>query len=69
MASARRAIGISLIESFWRAIGVEIQPFCDFFDFGHGGCLEDSEGLRELIYATLAPWIWLSGITRMLASG
>ena len=25
MASARQAIGISLIESFWRAIGVEIQ--------------------------------------------
>ena len=28
MASARRAIGIALIESFWRAIGVEIQHFC-----------------------------------------
>ena len=27
MASARRAIGISLIESFWRAIGAEIEPF------------------------------------------
>ena len=27
MASARRAIGISLIESFWRAIGAEIDPF------------------------------------------
>ena len=28
MASARQAIGISLVESFWRAIGVEIQHFC-----------------------------------------
>ena len=27
MASARRAIGISFIESFWRAFGVEMQPF------------------------------------------
>ena len=27
MASARRAIGISLVESFWRAIGVEIENF------------------------------------------
>ena len=27
MAPARRAILISLIESFWRAIFVEIQPF------------------------------------------
>ena len=28
MASSRQAIGISLIESFWRAIGVEIHHFC-----------------------------------------
>ena len=28
MASARQAIGISLVESFWRAIGVEIEHFC-----------------------------------------
>ena len=27
MASARRAIGISLVENFWRAIGAEIEPF------------------------------------------
>ena len=27
MASARRAIGISLVESFWRAIGNKIDPF------------------------------------------
>ena len=27
MASARQAIGIRLIESFWRAIFVEIRPF------------------------------------------
>ena len=27
MASSRPAIGISLIESFWRAIGAEIEPF------------------------------------------
>ena len=30
MASARRAIGISLIETFWRALGVEIDPFSFF---------------------------------------
>ena len=28
MASARQAIGISLVESFWRAIGDEIEHFC-----------------------------------------
>ena len=33
MASARRAIGISLIESFWRAIGAEIEPFSWFLAF------------------------------------
>ena len=33
MASARRAIGISLIESFWRAIGAEIEPFSWFAAF------------------------------------
>ena len=27
MASVRRAKGIRLIESFWRAIGAEIEPF------------------------------------------
>ena len=27
MASARRAMLISLIESFWRAIGADIRPF------------------------------------------
>ena len=28
MASSRPAIGVALIESFWRAIGVEIEHFC-----------------------------------------
>ena len=33
MASARRAIGISLVESFWRAIGAEIVPVSWFLAF------------------------------------
>ena len=33
MASSRPAIWISLIESFWRAIGAEIDPFSGFLAF------------------------------------
>ena len=34
MASARQTIGISITGSFSRALGVQIEPFCDFFDVG-----------------------------------
>ena len=57
MASARRAIGISLIESFWHALGVGIQQFCDFVDFGHVGFLEDLDCLGELLYGPPGPTI------------
>ena len=59
MAAARRAILISLVETFWRAIGVEIQHFC---------MISVISGLRvpkELLEGAPAPYIWFSGITRM----
>ena len=60
MASARQAIGISLVESFWRAIGVETQLFCTI-------CVSLGPRVpKELIEGAPAPQILLLGITRML---
>ena len=60
MASARRAIGISLIESFWRAVGIEIYHFCMI------SVISGPRMLKELMDEAPAPLIWLLGITRML---
>ena len=57
MTLARRAILVSLVESFGRAIGAEIRPFL---------LLEDPECLKELLARTADPEIWLSGISRLL---
>ena len=52
MASARRAILISLIESFWRAIFVEIWPFSKFLSFQE---IMDSAGVG-CGYCTKGAW-------------
>ena len=65
MGSSRQAIGISLVESFWRALDAEIHDFCDLCVFGHVGFLEDPECLRVFLEENHTTWIWTSG-TRML---
>ena len=56
MASARQIIEVPVVESFWRALGAEIRPFCVIFvDFGYFGSLEDPECLKELVDGAPAP--------------
>ena len=57
MASAHRAIGISLVESLWRALGAEIRPVSYSFMISLVSCentetinlfLKISKGISEL---------------------
>ena len=60
MASAHQIMKVPVVESFWRALKVEIQPFF---------VISLSSGPRmpkELVEGTPGPKIWLSGISRML---
>ena len=59
MASSRQAIGISLIESFWRAFGIEIQPFRDSTHLAFPDFALAIPTLATLAFASLSLAIWL----------